>query len=121
MTDLSKFYTQGHMILITSTREGFPMVLMEAMSYGVVPISTNVGGIKHHIKTGENGFLVNESNEEEIINAFIENIHFVIQSNTFKALSEQTYKYSKKNFLLKHFSEKYQNLFQSYIFKQESD
>ncbi|MBN2106052.1 MAG: glycosyltransferase, partial [Deltaproteobacteria bacterium] len=42
---LRDFYTNAHFIVLTSTREGFPLVLMEAMAYGVVPVTTNVGGI----------------------------------------------------------------------------
>src|SRR5690606_23970032 len=34
---LNSYYQHVHLILITSTFEGFPMVLLESMAYGVVP------------------------------------------------------------------------------------
>lgn len=46
---LKKQYQDLDILLVTSIREGFPMVIMEAMSFGVVVISTNVGGINEHI------------------------------------------------------------------------
>ncbi|GGG61697.1 glycosyltransferase family 4 protein [Epilithonimonas arachidiradicis] len=46
---LNFYYQQSDLILITSYREGFPMVLLEAMAYGTVPISTDVGEISEFI------------------------------------------------------------------------
>src|SRR5699024_1573178 len=41
--ELDRYYAQSHILLCTSSREGFPMVILEGMSQGVVPISTDVG------------------------------------------------------------------------------
>ena len=62
--------------MITSFREGFPMVIPEAMAQGAIPISTNVGGINEHITNFENGVLIDNSvNEDEIINQFVDIIN----------------------------------------------
>ncbi|WP_432714750.1 glycosyltransferase [Pedobacter sp.] len=42
---------------LSSTAEGMPISLIEAMSVGCIPICTPVGGMKEMIKDGETGFL----------------------------------------------------------------
>ena len=43
--------------VLSSTWEGLPLSLLEAMSMGCVPISTPAGGVVDVIKDGENGLL----------------------------------------------------------------
>ena len=45
-------------VLQKSTREGFGLTVAEAMWKGTPVIGGNVGGIRHQIRDGENGFLV---------------------------------------------------------------
>ena len=44
-------------LCLSSSYEGFPMVIIEAMNCGLPVISTNVGGVSDAIKDGINGFL----------------------------------------------------------------
>jgi trehalose synthase len=44
-------------------REGFGLTVTEAMWKGAAVIGGNVGGIRHQIRDGENGFLVNSIDE----------------------------------------------------------
>ena len=64
---IARQYGRAHILLVTSSREGFPMVIMEAMAHGVVPISTDVGGISRHLTQGINGWLVDPTSAEERI------------------------------------------------------
>ncbi len=50
-------------ILQKSIREGFGLTVSEAMWKGAPVVGGNVGGIRHQITDGENGFLVNTVNE----------------------------------------------------------
>lgn len=50
-------------VLQKSIREGFGLTVAEAMWKGTPVIGGNVGGIRHQIRNGVNGYLVN-SNEE---------------------------------------------------------
>jgi len=50
-------------VLQKSTREGFGLTVTEAMWKGAAVIGGNVGGIRHQITDGENGFLVGTVDE----------------------------------------------------------
>ncbi len=50
-------------VLQKSIREGFGMTVSEAMWKGAAVIGGNVGGIRHQIQNGENGFLVSSVDE----------------------------------------------------------
>lgn len=69
--ELTKIYQEAHIIILTSLFEGFPFVIMEAMSFGVVPITTAVGGIPLHVVDNENGFLVESGSEEKIVKKIV--------------------------------------------------
>ncbi len=50
---------------LSSSYEGLPISLIEAMGVGCVPICTPVGGIKDLIEDGVNGFLSKDISEDE--------------------------------------------------------
>ena len=50
-------------VLQKSMREGFGLTVTEAMWKGAAVIGGNVGGIRHQICDGENGFLVDSVDE----------------------------------------------------------
>ena len=53
--------------IITETTT--PIKLIEAMASGVPVIASNVGGISEYVQHGNNGYLVEPSNPEELLNA----------------------------------------------------
>lgn len=57
-TDSEPYYSKAKILLLTSNFEGTPMVIPEAMAYGVIPIVMNsFTNADLHIRNGENGFL----------------------------------------------------------------
>lgn len=56
--DMPAVYNQARCVLIASEHEGLPIVLVEAMCCGCVPIASRVGSIGDLIDPGRNGFLV---------------------------------------------------------------
>lgn len=64
---IKKLLLDSHILLITSSREGMPMAIMEAMSHAVLPVSTLVGDVSEYIHNGQNGFLIESKNSETII------------------------------------------------------
>ena len=75
--NIKGFYKKVNIFLLTSISEGFPNVLLEAMSYGIPVVSSNVGGISDLIEHGENG-LIFESND---LDSFYKNVIKLISDN----------------------------------------
>lgn len=111
-SSLNTVYDNTDILLLTSYREGFPLVIMEAMAKGVVCISTDVGSIPDHITDGVNGFLVsNNMDEKSIINDFVKTIKLLERDrNTLKEISNNAYLYAKTNFDIATFNAKYKEL-----------
>ncbi len=63
---VKKFYEKSDVLLLPSWLEGFPNVIVEAMSSKVFVISSNVGNIADIIKNGETGFLVKKKDAEDL-------------------------------------------------------
>jgi glycosyltransferase involved in cell wall biosynthesis len=109
---LSRIYKGSQVVLITSTREGMPMVIMEGMAHGLVPISTAVGDCPLHIKNYHNGFIVeNYANEDLIVKDFVNYIEQISNNRSlFEQLSQNAYEYAKENFGIERFQESYKQL-----------
>jgi glycosyltransferase involved in cell wall biosynthesis len=60
--------------------EGLGLVILEAMSQGLPVIATKCGGPEEVIEDGINGYLVDYSNDENIVNVFVEKIEFLIKN-----------------------------------------
>ena len=60
------FLRRGKIFVLPSLEEGFPTVLLEAMSVGLPLISTRIVGMEDIVKNGENGFLVEPGNPDEL-------------------------------------------------------
>ncbi|UII79911.1 glycosyltransferase family 4 protein [Flagellimonas sp. CMM7] len=59
-TNIEDYYNKARIFLFTSYYEGFPNALLEAMHFGLTPISTNCNsGPSEIIDNKKNGFLVN--------------------------------------------------------------
>lgn len=109
--ELFKWYDQIHFLILCSTREGMPMVIMEAMAHSAVCISTNVGGISDHINSGVNGFLVHSQNEEEIVTEFVQTISKIAQDpKLFNNLSNESYMYAKTHFIKEVFEQSWRKV-----------
>lgn len=63
-TDLFK---RCNVFLLPSFYEGLPMSLLESMSFGIIPICTNVGSIVTVVDDGVNGFIVPQKDYGAIV------------------------------------------------------
>ncbi len=111
---LNTFYLNSDILLITSSREGFPMVILESMAYGVISINTNVGEISEFInENNENGYLIdNNSNEELIVDDFVKKINLLINNNTLlKETQLKAFLTIANNYKTEVFNQEYKNLF----------
>jgi glycosyltransferase involved in cell wall biosynthesis len=60
---------ESDVFVLPSHHEGLPMAMLEAMSWGLPVISTPVGGIPEVIIEGQNGFLIQPGNVDELTQA----------------------------------------------------
>lgn len=108
---LNKFYDEADVLLMTSSREGVPMVIMEAMAHGAVPVSTNVGGIPDHVKHGVNGLLITANDEAEIVSALVGYIAQLCEDRlSLQKMSHNAFDYARENFTLSNFCSAYRRL-----------
>lgn len=63
---LEQWYSASDLMLLLSEKESFGLALLEALACGVPGIATNVGGMPEVIADGENGFICDLGNIEEI-------------------------------------------------------
>jgi glycosyltransferase involved in cell wall biosynthesis len=108
---LSAIYNQGHFVIITSYREGFPLSIMEGMVHGCVPIATPVGDIPFHILPGIRGFLA--SSEPDKVSSSLKDILQKIVKKDFDPveMSENCYAYAVSLFSKERFRAEYLELF----------
>jgi glycosyltransferase involved in cell wall biosynthesis len=66
--DIALLYNMIDLYLVTSRVEGGPKALLESMASGVPLISTKVGMAPELITDGENGFLVDINDVDQIVN-----------------------------------------------------
>ncbi len=63
--DAPELMTDFDIFLLTSDSEGFPLVLLEAMHQGVIPIATKNGCQSDIIEHGKNGYLYEKEEEAD--------------------------------------------------------
>ena len=73
--NVGDYLAQADYFVLSSDAEGLPMTLLEAMSMGVVPISTPAGGVVDVIKDGVNGYLAKSFEDEEFFQILTKAIH----------------------------------------------
>lgn len=57
---------ESDIFVLVSKYEGLPMTILEAMSFGLPVVASDVGGIKEVVKDGETGFLLKNNSVEEL-------------------------------------------------------
>jgi len=67
--DLASYYKTADLLVVTSNSEGYNRTVIEAMACGLPVIMTNVGLAGEVIINNENGLVISQDNEEELINA----------------------------------------------------
>lgn len=69
--ELSKYYSNAYCFVFPSLLEGYGMVLIEAMSYGLPVIAFDNSAMPYTIKTDINGMLVENKNIHELKDAIL--------------------------------------------------
>lgn len=97
--ELEKIYACADVLVLTSSREGFPLVVMEAMAHGVVPVCTAVGGIPSHVRHEINGLLLEDGPEEQVVDQLAGAIARLAENRRELAdLSRSAFDYAQRHF-----------------------
>lgn len=83
------YMTASDIFILPSLSEGFPIVNLEAMASGLPVIVTKVGGLPEIVNEGENGFLVEPKNPEQLADKILmlmedNNLRYKISENNKK-------------------------------------
>lgn len=96
---LAGYYRAADVLLLVSSREGFPLVIMEGMAQGVVPIATDVGGIALHVHDGQTGFLVPNTDESRIVDSAVTILQHLSRDRVhLRQVSAQAHAYARAHF-----------------------
>lgn len=94
-TAISDIYKKASLFLLSSWREGFGMVLLEAMAFGIPCISYNCpSGPRDVILDGYNGYLISNDDQKAFQSAVEKAIH--MNSDQIKQLGNNAFKTVKE-------------------------
>jgi glycosyltransferase involved in cell wall biosynthesis len=68
---LAEEFRAHHVLAVPSFHEGFGIVYLEAMGFGVVPIGSSSGGAGEVIQHGQSGFLVDPGNTKALTDILV--------------------------------------------------
>jgi glycosyltransferase involved in cell wall biosynthesis len=108
--DVRPYYAGAHVLAISSSSEGSPNALLEAMVAGVPVVATSVGGIPEIVTNGETALLVRPHNPGEMasaINLVLSNAQLsqALVRNARERIKRQHSPQSRAGFLLQLYEE----------------
>jgi len=110
---MTQIYEEADVLLMTSSFEGLPVVIMQMMAYGKVVVSTAVNGIPDYIHHMENGLLIRSTDENEIIDEGIACIEKLLQDPALrKKLGNKSREIAIEKFSREAFCSNYHKLLQ---------
>ncbi len=68
-TDLATWYSAADVLILASSREGWPNILLESMACGTPVVATKVGGTPEIVTTDMVGWLVDRLNVSDLLGA----------------------------------------------------
>lgn len=106
--DPAEYYKRASIFCMTSNFEGFGMVLVEAMSYGVVPLAfDSYASVRDIIECGKTGFLIKPFDLDEYAGKLAELMH----NDDLRAAIGENAKKSVKKFSKEKITDEWVNLF----------
>lgn len=100
-TKKDELFKSSQCMILPSYNEGLPMSILEAMSYGLPIIATNVGDIDSVVKDNKNGLLIKPGNVDALSNAILE----ILKLNEYewKEYSNNSKVLMQKNFSIENY------------------
>ena len=109
-----KILKESNVLVVPSRMESLPTIIKEAFFLKVPVVATNVGGIPEMITHNENGFLIESTNEEEMIST-INNL--LVNPKSTQKIVDNAYEFVNENMtwntVLPRYVDFYENLLNS--------
>lgn len=106
--DIANILNALDLFALTSSSEGIPMTILEAMAASLPVIATNVGGIPQVVIDEKTGFLVADKDKNGLIEAIKK---LIMQSQLRHKFGEAGYLFLKNNYSIKQVVDKYENAY----------
>lgn len=113
--ELNSLFEKCHILISPSSYESFGLSNLEAMSYGLVVIASNVGGVGEHISNDINGKLIEFKSQKHLLESIVKQIHDLIENREkLTRISLNAINYTIKKFKNNNFENSYKNLLIEY-------
>ena len=109
-TDVSSWYGQSDIFLLTSDNEGFPMVLVEAGAYGLPSVIFDIPGLDDIILDGKNGYIVPRK-----VEAMAEKVVYLLKNEDVRQKMSQKAKEHIEQFSVENIGNLWNKLFQKLL------
>jgi len=106
MNKIINFHVVSDAFCLSSTYEGMPISLIEALACGCIPICTPVGGIINTIENGKNGYLAQSLSENDYYYSILAYLR-----NKDQVKREALTQYYFSNFSIEECTNKYLSLY----------
>ena len=104
----TSFLESLDIFILPSFFEGLPMSLIECMSFGVVPVTTNVGSIGEVVNDGSNGLFIECKDTASIVKQIV---RLNADRQLLQRLSEKTKSYIKMHFSVQAYIDKLDDIY----------
>jgi len=108
--ELWKIYSNSDIMVSTSSYENFSMPILEAASFGIPIISTNVG-VANEIICGDKGGKIISQNHNEMTESIIK----LLKDNEIYLKASEFVRHRSEDFKISTIAQKYENIFQKAI------
>jgi len=105
--NIPKYTVASDVFVLPSLSEGFPLTILEAMASGLPIVTTRICGLPEIIKEGENGFLVEPANPEQLA----EKILFILENDESRAKISANNKESVKQYSWENIIDKLEKIY----------
>lgn len=108
---MDAIYEKSDVLIMTSAFEGLPIVVMKMMAYGKVVVSTAVNGIPDYIHHMQNGLLITQEDETEIVKEGVSHLKLLIANPILKStLGKKSRNIAIERFSIENFNRHYQDI-----------
>jgi glycosyltransferase involved in cell wall biosynthesis len=110
--DIPELLQQADIMLHLSRSEGFPNAAMEAMAAGVPLLISEFDGVEEFVSDGENAYVVNPSDEKNVIRLLMQ---LIKDPDTYNKIRMNAYHHMKTNFSLARMADETEHVIRSVI------